>query len=132
MQVERLKTLARFLNTKVDNKEFDISYWINTTNCGTTCCALGWACSIPEFQAAGLTLWNPLINDSKPVPCYKEKGVVYRDFDAAVKFFDITDKESLFLFSSLNYKKSAVSSKTVSRRIYQLIKDYETKTVKKC
>lgn len=51
MNKERLTILADHLRT-VDPEGFDLTDW----RCGTVACAVGHACTIPEFQAAGLGL----------------------------------------------------------------------------
>lgn len=123
MNIERLKTLARFLNTRVSDKEFDIRYWISKSDCGTTCCALGWACCIPDFQESGLTLYK-VRNYDTPIPCYNVGEEKHESFKAAEEFFGLTNKECFYIFDSAQYKNDEnVSPKTVSRRIYKLIKD---------
>lgn len=61
---ERLLLLAGFLE-KLPPEKFNYGQWAGTdrtaTSCGTVGCALGWAASMPEFQAlgAGLTPYDP-------------------------------------------------------------------------
>lgn len=72
MNVRLLTILADFLD-QLPSDQFDLHTWLETGNlndkavaeltvaemlaekdCGTTACAIGWACTIPEFQEAGL------------------------------------------------------------------------------
>ncbi len=67
----RLLKLAAFLET-VPRQRFDYGNWFNDPfdtalrarlekrgvrlpECGTTACAMGWACSVPSFKRLGLT-----------------------------------------------------------------------------
>lgn len=70
MNKERLLKLAEFLETNPQIEgHFDLAVWRKAINldpaknlvtdeqlhsCGTSACAVGWACSMPEFQAKGL------------------------------------------------------------------------------
>jgi hypothetical protein len=56
----RLLLLADFLE-KLPPERFNYGEWVGKDwggkqdlSCGTTACALGWACTMPEFQALGL------------------------------------------------------------------------------
>lgn len=60
--VERLLLLAAFLEALAPAK-FDFGEWVGSgwkgapeLSCGTTACALGWACAIPEFRALGAVI----------------------------------------------------------------------------
>lgn len=59
MNKERLLILADFLDT-VPEDRFDMRRWADAGfsdgKCGTRACALGWACTILEFQQLGLYL----------------------------------------------------------------------------
>lgn len=78
----RLLVLAEFLETVPDEK-LSLSSWSEGDNCGTTGCALGWACMIPEFRAAGLGF------NKSGVPSYGgREGHMVATLSAA-EFFDI-------------------------------------------
>jgi hypothetical protein len=88
MNTKRLLILAAFLETVPEHK-FDLEDWRDTglerltsgeringdyttdekllnNSCGTTGCAIGWACTIPEFIEDGFT-WDgssPLLTNS--------------------------------------------------------------------
>ncbi|MGH7749129.1 MAG: hypothetical protein ACREQ5_30855, partial [Candidatus Dormibacteria bacterium] len=62
----RLLRLADFLENDVPADRFDFAHWVGKDwagapdlSCGTSACALGWATTIPEFQALGLKLSGP-------------------------------------------------------------------------
>lgn len=70
----RLGVLISFMEKlpRAANKHFDMSHWFAhngehsigakevtqkvLTDCGTSACALGWACTIPSFRKAGLRM----------------------------------------------------------------------------
>ena len=111
---QRLQTLANFLRT-VPPEKFDLENWRSaphtsgTTDedphtslpitdedlktCGTTACAVGWACSMPAFKAEGLY--------------YNDHMLVYAPVDAqplsywraAEEFFGLSYIEARWLFS---------------------------------
>lgn len=100
---QRLQTLANFLRTCAPEK-FDLENWrsaphtlsptdedLNT--CGTTACAVGWACSMPEFKAEGLyynghmPVYAPV--DAQPLSYWR----------AVEEFFGLSFIEARWLFS---------------------------------
>jgi len=100
---KRLMKLADFLDT-VPRKHFDMNIYVEgirtgdgeykidgliNHECGTSACALGWACTMPEFRKAGLRL-------SGSMPIYKN----WDEQSAAKRFFGITEKEAETLFYS--------------------------------
>jgi hypothetical protein len=112
MNVERLLRLADFLEELPEGR-FDIGQWRN--GCGTAGCALGWACSIPEFEDAGLVLEGNIIGDL--VPCFNGAG----GCSAGASFFGITYQLSCWLFRSQSYSNSYMASVTqVVERIREL------------
>jgi hypothetical protein len=96
---KRLLTLAKFLRT-VPKKRFRMSTWATGkfcgdqkepehNECGTAACAAGWACTIPEFQRAGLSLdESSFWGGDSLTPHYKGK----EEWDALQKFFGLPDK----------------------------------------
>lgn len=55
-QAQNRMDLADLLDEKKP-KQFDMSFWgRKRPHCGTTCCALGWACSLPVAKEAGIKL----------------------------------------------------------------------------
>lgn len=85
----RLAILAKFLLT-VPEEKFSLQTW----KCGTTACAVGWACTIPEFKEEGLSYYDESNQHFAP----KYKGEWH--FDAVDEFFDISYRDSLWLFGA--------------------------------
>lgn len=90
MNKDRLLKLAEFLD-ELPEYMLDMSRW--TKDCGTASCALGWACTIPEFRAEGLTL------DRFDTPSFDGDC----GYGAAVHFFDLHRDQALELFSPTYY-----------------------------
>lgn len=123
MNIERLTKLAELLDT-VPPERFNMDYWglasaysnlkeLNVAECGTSACALGWACSIPEFQAAGLHLHRngTSIRYDHFEPRFKTRSeaypaleAIYEGFKAGAKFFGITLEQSEWLFLPREYE----------------------------
>jgi hypothetical protein len=118
MNKKRLLILANFLDN-VPYKKFDLSEWRDSDSpfsnrsdealldpaCGTTGCAIGYACAIPELKAEGL--------DWQIVPQYK----TYSSWLAVQKFFDISDEASQVLFSESKYPLHQRGPRHVAARI---------------
>lgn len=112
----RLYTLVRFMaNLPASaNKHFNMEAWfrhmgedhhglkegpVNRQHmhlCGTTACAMGWACMVPSFRKAGLRL----VNDGTSVGEVRYRGAT--DGDAAEDFFGIGAFAVDDLFSAMN------------------------------
>ena len=59
MNTERLEHLITIMqDVTILRKKFDMNAWAtrDTNECGTTCCALGWAALDPKCMAEGLYL----------------------------------------------------------------------------
>lgn len=105
MNKARLNTLADYLAT-VPKKHFDLDSWVHIdggefedgritkVGCDTTCCAFGWACSIPSFRKAGLQL-----DMDYEIPMFKGE----QEVDAATEFFKITFSQAVWLFAPREY-----------------------------
>ncbi len=98
MNRHRLEVLSKFLRT-LPVKKFDIETW--RSDCGTTACAIGWACTIPEFQEAGLEIDEPY-----EMPSFM--GAFH--YPAVAKFFDIKTEMSKILFSPVFYAANPTPS----------------------
>lgn len=106
MNKERLLRLADFLEKEVPEKKFNMkTFFSDNVNslydlqhkCGTTACALGWMCVIPEFRALG---WNRNVRNGLPA-----LGNL-RGFDAANHFFDISIGTSRHFFDFDGYDEN--------------------------
>jgi hypothetical protein len=112
MNKERLKRLANYLDT-VKPEEFNLKDW----KCGTVACAVGHACSIPEFSAAGLKLefvhginrWTPILGDDE-------------SWEAVKLFFGIDDADARWLFCMHDYESGyETTAAQVSARIREFV-----------
>lgn len=102
MNKEKLLKLADFLDTVPANR-FDFGVWTShdwnpeTHSCGTTACALGWAASMPEFQAEGLRFMEGTGVDGTKYPFMR-----YRDrlgaHNAGRAFFGLDSFQFEYLF----------------------------------
>jgi hypothetical protein len=79
----RMRVWADFLDT-VPEGTFDLREW----ECGSTACAAGWACRIPEFQEVGLELIH---NELNPATYPSFRG--YDSYSAVREFFGLDLRE---------------------------------------
>ena len=108
MQSDRLLTLAKRLD-RVPVKQFNMTFWgmewdpeqeeyidfgdaDPAKECGFAGCAVGWACSIPEFRELGLNLVHG-------TPTYN----LHHHFQAAETFFDLSERQAHYLFGTAFY-----------------------------
>ena len=112
---QRLQTLANFLRT-VPPERFDLENWRSAPHtslpitdedlktCGTTACAVGWACSMPAFKAEGLyynghmPVYAPV--DAQPLSYWR----------AVEEFFGLSYIEARWLFSDKCYSTPSLWS----------------------
>lgn len=93
---KRLRLLAAFLES-LDPQLFHYGSWVGDDwkgakdlSCGTTACALGWACTMPEFRKLGLG-----INDDGTPYDYETQR---NDAEASMRVFGLTKDEAHALF----------------------------------
>lgn len=107
MNVERLRTLYAII-AGIPDERVDLENWRNKNefDCGTIACAVGWACSYPEFNKQGLTVAADHIS-----PIFKTATQEYYGWYAAENFFGLSASESraLFLKSPVQYYLDAIS-----------------------
>jgi len=121
MKAKRLLTLATFLKVAVPTERFHLARWGNDAECSTAGCAIGWACQIPSFKKAGLSLrsWLPK-GQLILTPAYG----VYQSWDAVTAFFDISNRAALFLFDEYSYDITRPPTpEDVAKRIQQFVRD---------
>lgn len=124
MHKERLLLLADHLENVKPN-EFNMSHWweektiSNRNLCKTTGCAMGHACSIPEFQKLGLRLDHGYLSVS-------DKNVFYRTpvlddkrmYEAAQELFEISYADVEYLFCPDTYTEADICDPiAVAKRI---------------
>ncbi len=123
MNTERLSELLKMLGT-IPNDNLDLDTWTfedpkdksqqQLIDCGTTCCAIGWACSHPTFMSQGLH-WS---GETAPSPTYLEHSA----WGAVEAFFEINNVVATWLFSEQSYP-SKYSIQDVRKRIGDLLED---------
>lgn len=131
MNTKRLLTLAKFLEEKVPRKAFDYAVWFGAkvldskgrlrspAECGTTACAMGWACMIPAFKRAGLTVRLALAYGIERITFKGQAGA----FDAAEALFDLTEAEAVYLFSPSTDCDGEATPKQVAKKIRKFVRD---------
>lgn len=123
MNVERLRELTNLLTT-IPETNFDLDAWSggenligveqqNLIECGTVCCAVGWACSHPPFIEQGLH-W-----DKCDCPAYGESS----SWSAVAAFFDIPREIAEYLFLMDSYNIANIKPQDVIERINDIIED---------
>ncbi|MBF3563881.1 hypothetical protein ISF73_11190 [Burkholderia pseudomallei] len=142
MHIERLKMLSSMLKT-VNPNHFDLGDWVDSpwstreaiaipnddlrqriVDCGTTACAVGWACMMPEFQAQGLNYkWDTVCYSSALSPTYEGE----ESWLAVCNFFEIDRPTADYLFSHHEYEVGrATEPSEVAERIDALIRGEST------
>ena len=126
MNKERLLKLAEFLENLAPER-FNLSSWrehdgddtdsvsdeqLWEGGCGTTGCAVGWACAMPEFQAEGL-YWDK----GEGYPALRGLPYSYSGYAVASEFFAIPVEVSRLLFSPVRYPEETSNPKGVAERI---------------
>jgi len=118
MRRKELLKIANMLNKFKDTKkqQFDMDGWKiipKYSNCGTSCCAIGWAI---EKKVTAKTLTLNIDSYGSYVPKYKK----YNNLRAVVKYFKITHFEAEYLFISDGYD---TTPKAVAKRIRSFVEN---------
>ena len=133
LTIHRLNRLADFLDT-LPPERFDYSRFVGDDwagaqdlSCGTTACALGWACTRPEFQKLGLRL---VMNDSGVFPMGMPQCGNYTWQHAAEPVFGITEDDATYLFLSdehhqdIDYDAVSPSGDASARDVAEHIRNF--------
>lgn len=155
LHAKRLLKLADRLES-VPRKQFDMATYFTETygpepDCGTAACALGWACTMPEFKRLGLGLkldYESEGEDDKTERHFTvqlkprtggEKArcdaafqdynrgpqTVYEDERAGMALFGLTDKEASSLFHPWSYpNEGKATPKQVAKKIRSVVKTH--------
>lgn len=127
MHRDRLTVLRDYLRSPAVKPEaFTISFWWRTGDefeCGYAGCAVGHACQIPEFNAAGLAL-NDGLDDECPFPVFEDLNAD----DAVGQFFGLLYTQVGYLFYASAYKVGSASQWAVANRIDELLNATPTPT----
>ena len=103
---ERLLKLANFLD-KVPVERFNYRHWYGNgshddgcqdLSCGTTACALGWAATMPEFQALGFKVVGMRPGMPTEDPVMASIGFNDTPWSSAQRLFGLSFCEAEFLF----------------------------------
>lgn len=107
----RLNLLADLLEQRVKPERFDLRTWCNGGGaCGTVACAVGWACSFPEFIEMGLSMskdFDPVYGNI--IGCGLKSYHLEKITDAHVHWeavchcFGIHHDQATFLFDFYEY-----------------------------
>lgn len=102
--IERIRTLYAVM-AGIPAEKVNLGTWRSSmqTNellesCGTTGCAVGWACAYPPFQAQGLDYWYGPRLVSKLASGSEER---IGQWPAVVNFFDVSLRDAYALFLSM-------------------------------
>lgn len=114
MNIARLQRLITILQS-VPPEQFDLGIW----KCGTTACAVGWACADPAFIAQGLRHF-PGVGPTYDKPG-REPNEFYTHWRAVEEFFGLSDVQAFRLFSSHSYAADRPVPQDVADRIAALI-----------
>jgi len=158
MNTERLEHLITIMqDVTILRKKFDMSSWAtsNTNECGTTCCALGWAALDPKCMAEGLILQASWLLDQfesdgpriimdvtltsaeawdKTEDAMREYAVSFvptcegeDGFYAAMKYYDISLGQAEYLFDNIAYRNpdGPTVPQDVIEHIKQVLTDYD-------
>jgi len=157
MNTERLEHLITIMQDVTTlRKKFDMKAWLthNTNECGTTCCALGWAALDPKCIAEGLYLqasWE--LDQHEPdgkfiymhVPLTsteawdKTKNAMREyfavsfvptcegedGFHAAMRYYDITHRQAEYLFYKTAYPNLSTTPQDVIDHIKLVLTGYD-------
>lgn len=103
MNRERLFLAASHLDT-VPPEVFDMDAWAVRTSCGTVCCALGHACDVPAFKAAGLRLdWGR--GHDEAYVLLDIPHTLCEGYHAAAALFGIDCSDAHYLFDPDRYEQ---------------------------
>lgn len=115
----RLLKLAAFL-WKLPRKRFDYSVFVGgdwqgaqDLSCGTTACALGWACTMPAFRRLGLRL-----GDFYPS---LRSDPILNPYEVAAELFGLDPYEAEELFAPQTDREILATPKYVARKIERFV-----------
>lgn len=109
-QKEKFMHLIAILRD-IPEESIDMSDWVSRVGhgdmrheCGTVCCAIGWAGNDPIFNSLGFGLVAGGSFSFEVYPEYKTESSLHNGWVAVREFFGITQSTALDLFSSGSYK----------------------------
>jgi len=96
MNKERLIILADYLQT-LPPENLDMHSW----TCGTAACAVGHACTLPEFKAEGFSLHTDSVCNYPALKLTFHETLT--GWNAVVKFFSLNRRAAYYLFDFISY-----------------------------
>lgn len=110
MKRELFRVLADHLRKlgQDPNRYLNMKLWADS--CGTPACAIGEACTLPEFKGAGLELRKKLYIGYCPILTSDPQ---LSPFDAIAKVFDIPRGHAEMLFGDVTYPTRGYESRNV-------------------
>jgi hypothetical protein len=126
----RLLKLADFLD-KLPRKFFDYGNWAKTDGkkrvvqeCGTNACALGWACTMPEFKRLGATLVVDFVDNDDGLylaPRMRKENQSRFEYGVSEDVFGLSCAEHETLFRPGD-DEDAATPKYVAKKIRKFVK----------
>jgi hypothetical protein len=127
---ERLQILHDALLVDED-RHLDMRLWMRITiqnyveknYCGSVCCALGFACTLPELQREGLNFSNFSKGvgvgaiEKDLVPTFENRFGIH----VATKFFEISFEHAMYAFATTYYDEPP-TKREVCARIMEILK----------
>lgn len=105
MRVDLLEELANFLTDfkETEDTKFYLASWYHASrSCGTTACAMGWACTLPSFREAGFRLVGITSEHNLATRFHIEYGL-HKNFGAVVVGLGIGSEAAEAMFSTGYY-----------------------------
>lgn len=120
----RLNKLIEILRRPEVKTHLDMHVWREEQeDCGTVCCALGWAALEPEFVDQGLTLKQS--RDNFYYPVYNK--VIVGSF-AGECFFHISYRQSQHIFIPNSYaREEPITTEDVIKHIEEVLDEYRSR-----
>lgn len=130
LAVERLRDLYSMLYG-VPEEKLDLGTWATSgkvpsqirSACGTTACAVGWACLYPNFKKQGLGIRTFRNKNAGSFPIFRDGG----NWIAVEDFFGLTEHEARRLF--MGYGTGVNAKRMVMRAIRKQLLDMKAISV---
>lgn len=127
MNTVRLRQLIKLLKT-IPDTNFSLDYWRSEDaskksigeelQCGTVCCAVGWACSYKPFNKAGLHYF-----EGSPRYKCEVTATNLTNWTAVETFFGLNNDTAVYLFSDYYYStRNKTTPQQVVDRIEYLLR----------
>ena len=103
---------------------FSMNDWKNETECGSVCCAVGWAARDKELMEQGLSLESCGENSHNVLYHNPQTKIVGWGMQASMYFYQLSLADASYLFNPHHYERSQISdAKYVANRIRKFVED---------